>query len=72
MSGLVDTITVPSQVGHRPGSVIVKIPFTDPIIVGRTVFHCHVTKHEDKGMMETIDVLPAPRTSESPVGTPSR
>jgi suppressor of ftsI len=34
----------------------VLIPFTDPTIVGRFVFHCHVVKHEDKGMMQTIEV----------------
>jgi len=58
-----DTITVPSQVGDEPGSVKLKIPFTDPAIVGRFVFHCHVTKHEDKGMMQTIDVE-EPRSRE--------
>jgi hypothetical protein len=26
------------------------IPFTNPEIVGRFVFHCHVVKHEDKGI----------------------
>src|SRR5262245_2754888 len=56
MLSLFDTITVPSQVGDEPGAVTLKIPFTDPVIVGRFVFHCHVTKHEDKGMMRTIDV----------------
>jgi FtsP/CotA-like multicopper oxidase with cupredoxin domain len=25
--------------------------FTDPIIRGVSVFHCHLLKHEDKGMM---------------------
>jgi len=56
--GLLDTITVPLRAGSTPGSVTVNIPFTDPIIVGRSVFHCHVTKHEDKGMMQTFDVVP--------------
>src|SRR5262245_3020720 len=63
MLSLFDTITVPSCVGNEPGSVKLKIPFTDPIIVGRFVFHCHVTKHEDKGMMQTIDVE-EPRSGE--------
>jgi FtsP/CotA-like multicopper oxidase with cupredoxin domain len=53
---LFDPITVPSRVGDEPGSVRLKIPFTDPVIVGRFVFHCHVTKHEDKGMMQIVDV----------------
>jgi FtsP/CotA-like multicopper oxidase with cupredoxin domain len=33
-----------------------KIGFTNPVIAGRFVFHCHVTKHEDKGMMQTVVV----------------
>jgi suppressor of ftsI len=56
MLGSFDTITIPSRVGAEPGSVRIKIEFTDPVIVGRFVFHCHVTKHEDKGMMQTVDV----------------
>jgi len=28
--------------------------FTDPIIRGISVFHCHLLKHEDKGMMAKI------------------
>jgi FtsP/CotA-like multicopper oxidase with cupredoxin domain len=40
------------------GEVKVIIPFTDPLIVGRFVFHCHILSHEDKGMMGTIEVTP--------------
>jgi suppressor of ftsI len=40
------------------GSVKVVIPFTDPVIVGRFVYHCHILSHEDKGMMATIEVTP--------------
>jgi len=29
----------------------VVIPFADPVIVGRFVYHCHAADHEDKGMM---------------------
>jgi FtsP/CotA-like multicopper oxidase with cupredoxin domain len=58
---LLDTITVPSQVRGVPGSIRLKVAFTDPLIVGRFVFHCHVAKHEDKGMMQTIEVEPARR-----------
>jgi FtsP/CotA-like multicopper oxidase with cupredoxin domain len=53
---LFDTIPVSSRVNGRPGSVRLKVAFTDPVIVGRFVFHCHVAKHEDKGMMQTIVV----------------
>jgi FtsP/CotA-like multicopper oxidase with cupredoxin domain len=40
------------------GEVKVIIPFTDPVIVGRFVYHCHILSHEDKGMMATIEVAP--------------
>jgi FtsP/CotA-like multicopper oxidase with cupredoxin domain len=40
------------------GAVKVVIPFTDPVIVGRFVYHCHILSHEDKGMMATIEVVP--------------
>ena len=67
MLGLVDTITIPSQVGDEPTSAKLKIAFTDPIIAGRFVFHCHVTKHEDKGMMQAIDV-----EAGGPLAAPAR
>ena len=44
-----DTINVP--VG---GSVDVIMNFTDPVIRGMSVFHCHLLNHEDKGMMAKI------------------
>jgi FtsP/CotA-like multicopper oxidase with cupredoxin domain len=44
-----DTINVP--VG---GSVDVIMDFTDPVIRGMSVFHCHLLNHEDKGMMAKI------------------
>jgi suppressor of ftsI len=40
------------------GEVKLVIPFTDPVIVGRFVYHCHILSHEDKGMMATIEVVP--------------
>jgi FtsP/CotA-like multicopper oxidase with cupredoxin domain len=44
-----DTVNVP--VG---GSVDVIMDFTDPVIKGTSVFHCHLLNHEDKGMMAKI------------------
>ena len=44
-----DTINVPTQ-----GSVDLVMDFTDPIIRGTSLFHCHLLKHEDKGMMAKI------------------
>jgi suppressor of ftsI len=40
------------------GTATVVIPFTNPVIVGRFVYHCHILSHEDKGMMATIEVVP--------------
>jgi suppressor of ftsI len=56
--GLRDTFSVPPAQNGKPGEAKLIIPFTDPEIVGRFVFHCHVVKHEDKGMMMTVEVLP--------------
>jgi suppressor of ftsI len=51
-----DTVSLPPATAARLGTVKVVIPFTDPVIVGRFVFHCHAVDHEDKGMMEVIEV----------------
>jgi suppressor of ftsI len=48
-----DIVDVPVR-----GEVKVIIPFTNPTIVGRFVYHCHILAHEDKGMMATIEVTP--------------
>jgi FtsP/CotA-like multicopper oxidase with cupredoxin domain len=55
--GLRDTYSVPPARGGKPGEAKLIIPFTNPEIVGRFVFHCHVVKHEDKGMMMVIEVV---------------
>ena len=44
-----DTVNVPAE-----GSVDLIMDFTDPIIRGMSVFHCHLLKHEDKGMMAKV------------------
>ncbi len=42
----------------RPGDVVeLDIPFVRE--TGRTVYHCHVAEHGDRGMMGTIEVGPA-------------
>jgi suppressor of ftsI len=57
-SGYVDTVRVPER-----GAVQLRMPFTDRLILGRFMFHCHVLKHEDKGMMANIEIYdPAPPT----------
>jgi suppressor of ftsI len=44
-----DTVSVPFG-----QSVDVIMDFTDPVIKGMAVFHCHLLNHEDKGMMAKI------------------
>jgi len=44
-----DTVNVPAE-----GSVDLIMDFTDPIIRGMSMFHCHLLNHEDKGMMAKI------------------
>ena len=56
--GLRDTIDLPYARGGQPGKVKIKIPFTNPEIVGRFPFHCHILEHEDGGMMATVRVNP--------------
>jgi FtsP/CotA-like multicopper oxidase with cupredoxin domain len=63
MDSLYDTFTLPAAKDGKPSTVRVVIPFTNPAIVGRFVFHCHVVKHEDKGMMQTIEVVAPPASS---------
>jgi suppressor of ftsI len=31
-------------------SVDVIVGFTDPVVRGMSIFHCHLVNHEDKGM----------------------
>jgi suppressor of ftsI len=45
----VDTVNVPYG-----SSVDLVMDFTDPIIRGMSLFHCHLLKHEDKGMMAKV------------------
>jgi suppressor of ftsI len=44
-----DTVNVPYG-----GTVDVIMDFTDPVIKGMSVFHCHLINHEDKGMMAKV------------------
>jgi suppressor of ftsI len=44
-----DTVNVPAR-----GSVDLVMDFSDPIIRGMSLFHCHLLQHEDKGMMAKI------------------
>ena len=44
-----DTVNVPYG-----GSVDMIVDFTNPVIRGMSVFHCHLLNHEDKGMMAKV------------------
>jgi suppressor of ftsI len=52
-----DTFPIPPATDDRPSELKVIIPFTDPEIVGRFVYHCHAVDHEDKGMMGIVEVV---------------
>ena len=59
-SSLVDTVNVPIH-----GEVTIRVAFTDPNIVGRFMYHCHILEHEDKGMMAQMEVYD-PKTGPMP------
>jgi FtsP/CotA-like multicopper oxidase with cupredoxin domain len=54
-----DTVDIPAWSGTGPyPSVRLRMDFRGAI-AGTFVFHCHILSHEDKGMMNVIQVLPA-------------
>jgi FtsP/CotA-like multicopper oxidase with cupredoxin domain len=57
-----DTVNVPYYDGRLLAypSIRIRVDFRDPNIVGTFPYHCHLLEHEDKGMMGTIRVDPAP------------
>jgi FtsP/CotA-like multicopper oxidase with cupredoxin domain len=66
---LLDVVTVPYGMpvaaGHEydgppvvPGRVHIKVTFPDEL-AGDIPFHCHLTDHEDNGMMAVLRVVPA-------------
>ena len=57
-----DTVNVPYFDGHSLAypSVRLRMDFRDPNTVGTFLYHCHILEHEDKGMMGSIRVKPAP------------
>jgi FtsP/CotA-like multicopper oxidase with cupredoxin domain len=60
MTNLKTTSLLSTRYGWTPvnvpygGSVDVIMDFTNPVIRGMSVFHCHLLNHEDKGMMAKI------------------
>ncbi|HEY4292271.1 multicopper oxidase family protein [Luteibacter sp.] len=50
--GYRDNVFIPAL-----GSITLRIPFIDPVILGKFVYHCHIMEHEDGGMMQVIQVV---------------
>jgi FtsP/CotA-like multicopper oxidase with cupredoxin domain len=70
---LLDVVNVPyaTATGYhskegpvRPGRVRIKLTFP-AALAGDIPFHCHLTDHEDNGMMAVLRVLPYNRRAES-------
>ena len=56
-TGYQDVVNLPAAIdANTPSVVKVVIPFDNPVIVGKFVYHCHIIQHEDQGMMATIYV----------------
>jgi FtsP/CotA-like multicopper oxidase with cupredoxin domain len=62
-----DTVNVPYYTGRSLAypQIRIRMDFRDPNIVGTFVYHCHLLEHEDKGMMGSIEVIPAAVSSSS-------
>jgi FtsP/CotA-like multicopper oxidase with cupredoxin domain len=56
-TGYQDTVSLPAAPKSGPSQVVVRIPFTNPVMVGKFVFHCHIVQHADQGMMANIEVV---------------
>jgi FtsP/CotA-like multicopper oxidase with cupredoxin domain len=65
-----DTVNVPYYNEHSLAypSVRLRMDFRDPNTIGTFPYHCHLLEHEDKGMMGSIRVDPAPRPSNQTAG----
>jgi len=51
-TGYRDNVFIPAR-----GSITLRIPFRDPVMLGKFVYHCHILEHEDGGMMQVIQVV---------------
>jgi FtsP/CotA-like multicopper oxidase with cupredoxin domain len=56
-TGYQDTVTLPVATKNGPGEIKIRIPFTNPLIIGKFVYHCHIVQHADLGMMANIEVV---------------
>ena len=51
-TGHQDVVNLPVK-----SEVKILVPFTNPVMVGKFVYHCHIVAHEDSGMMAVIQVV---------------
>jgi len=51
-TGHQDVVNLPVK-----SEVKILVPFTNPVMVGKFVYHCHIVAHEDSGMMAIIQVV---------------
>jgi FtsP/CotA-like multicopper oxidase with cupredoxin domain len=67
-----DTVNVPYYDGRSLTypSIRLRMDFRDPNTIGTFVYHCHLLEHEDKGMMGSIRVMPAPEMSAQKAAAP--
>jgi FtsP/CotA-like multicopper oxidase with cupredoxin domain len=67
-----DTVNVPYYDGRSLAypRIRVRMDFRDRNTVGTFVYHCHLLEHEDKGMMGSIQVKPAPPLAEHNAAMP--
>jgi FtsP/CotA-like multicopper oxidase with cupredoxin domain len=54
------TCTQPVNINNLPPGSITFRTYFNPVTVGCFVAHCHTLDHEDLGMMQRMDILPAP------------
>jgi FtsP/CotA-like multicopper oxidase with cupredoxin domain len=50
-----DTVALPFSTNDGPGTITYKTRFET--FTGKFVIHCHVLRHEDRGMMQTVEVV---------------
>ncbi|WP_405985594.1 multicopper oxidase family protein [Streptomyces sp. NBC_00872] len=60
--GYQDTVDVPAR-----GNIVVRTAFEN--YTGKTVLHCHILNHEDKGMMSVLELVDGPPGNGTGTGT---
>jgi hypothetical protein len=69
-TGYQDTVSLPLAKRGRPGEVKIIVPFTNPVSVGKFVYHCHIVQHADTGMMANLELVDPASPASPAVLTP--